>query len=458
MGVRAQVVAIAVLVVGTAVAAPAARAAPAWWVADTGPLFPGCTDCDDFIFAADINERGIATGEAFPDFRYAWIWNRHRLVALPRTATNGFGGDAEGNAINLAGHVAGTLEFAHAGLWRDGVATDLGTLGGEQGTDALGLNDADLVVGQSDTGNGVMHGFAWSDGSMRDLGTLGGPESAAEDVNNAGQIVGWAENAAGLRRAFLLENGRMRDLGTLGGEESAALAVNARGDVAGWAETASGVQHAFLFAGGRMLDIGRLVHGATTAATDLTSTDTVLIDADFANFGDGAFLYRDGAVLRVERRITFGFACCVAPSVALNERLEIAGGQGSTSASILEPARVFDERSPAISYRGTWTSTPDRRAWGGRVTGARRAGASARIAFTGRRVWWVTVGPGGGTANVFVDGVFQRQVTVPPSRFGRRLAAFEAQFASVGRHTLKIVVAPRNTGRVVLDAVATSRL
>ena len=47
---------------------------------------------------------------------------------------------------------------------------------------------------------------------------------------------------------------------------------------------------------------------------------------------------------------------------------------------------------------------------------------------------------------------------VAAQRFGRRVTGFTATFPKVGRHVLKIVVAPGNRARVVVDAVVTSQL
>ena len=56
---------------------------------------------------------------------------------------------------------------------------DLGTLGGTD-ADGVGVNDRGWVVGISRVaGDQSGHAFLWRDGVMTDLGTLGGPNSFA---------------------------------------------------------------------------------------------------------------------------------------------------------------------------------------------------------------------------------------------------------------------------------------
>jgi probable HAF family extracellular repeat protein len=130
-------------------------------------------------------------------------------------------------------------------LWRDGVATDLGTLGGDETGDRNGfgarngaLNEHDQVVGGSFTSpTGNRHAFLWSEGTMRDLGTLGGDYSFALDVNDLGEVVGWSETADGETHAFLWRDGTMTDLGALLPDPtrpSQATEINNRGQVLGW--------------------------------------------------------------------------------------------------------------------------------------------------------------------------------------------------------------------------------
>jgi probable HAF family extracellular repeat protein len=142
---------------------------------------------------------------------------------------------------------------------------DLGTLGGTAGV-AEGISDRGWVVGDANlAGDQSGHAFLWRDGVMTDLGTLGGLNSQEQwpVKDNRGLIVGDAETSAmdpfnedfcgfdanssvpptGLIcLGFLWHDGVMTALPTLGGNNAQALGVNNRGQVVGMAET--GIQDA----------------------------------------------------------------------------------------------------------------------------------------------------------------------------------------------------------------------
>jgi probable HAF family extracellular repeat protein len=137
--------------------------------------------------------------------------------------------------VNNRGPVMGTSNLAgdqvfHPFLRQRGKMRDLGTLGGDNGT-GLWLTDQREVVGQADVpkspaGCGgptcIHHAFLWKDGVMTDLGTLGTDNCSRALMSNArGQIVGTSIHVCGsgnnsLSHAFLWENGGpMVDLNTL---------------------------------------------------------------------------------------------------------------------------------------------------------------------------------------------------------------------------------------------------
>jgi len=135
------------------------------------------------------------------------------------------------------------------------VVTDLGTLGGTFAA-AEGLNNRGWVEGLSTlAGDQSQHAFVWRNGVMSDLGTLGGPNSNAYySPNERGEITGNAEtltldplgeDTCGygdhlVCLPFVWQAGVMTPLPTtLGGNNGYAHGINNRGQIVGSAENAT---------------------------------------------------------------------------------------------------------------------------------------------------------------------------------------------------------------------------
>jgi probable HAF family extracellular repeat protein len=117
------------------------------------------------------------------------------------------------NAISNTGRIVGenstsAAPFSHAFSWKNGIATDLGTLGGaDYASSANGVNDLGQIVGWSTTipifwfygwCGTTTHAVLWSaSGGISDLGTLPGDTlSAASNINFFGLVIGESGNAA----------------------------------------------------------------------------------------------------------------------------------------------------------------------------------------------------------------------------------------------------------------------
>ena len=200
--------------------------------------------------------------------------------------------------------------FDNAGAWQIQVSqqssqqssaaytiTDLGTLPGDVGSGANGINDAGQVVGYSTSSDGLEKAFLYSSGGMAGLGTLSGEtQSIARGINAAGQVVGYADNASGDYQAFLYSNGSMTALGTLGGNYSWATGINDDGQIAGYASAANGAEHVFIY-NGSMVDLGTLSGGVFALATAINSSGQI-VGASNNNLGiERAFLYSDGNMI-----------------------------------------------------------------------------------------------------------------------------------------------------------------
>jgi probable HAF family extracellular repeat protein len=210
------------------------------------------------------------------------------MHALP-----GFGGVNSGAAaINAAGEIAGYSKTAdganHAFLWKPagegfarGTLVDLGTLPGDIGSLAQGINAGGQVVGYSNDPDYFGHAFLWTpaapnglDGTMTAIGALPGESYAsAYAVNAGGTVVGEAQVGDEFH-AFVWRpttpngtTGIMSDLGTLGGTWSRATSINGAGDIVGVAEgpAPDAFDYAFLYRDGTMYDLNTAlpdtVHG-----------------------------------------------------------------------------------------------------------------------------------------------------------------------------------------------------
>ena len=147
-------------------------------------------------------------------------------------------------------------------LWKNGVMTSLGTLGGTIGF-GLCPNHRGQIMGMSDlSGDLNSHAFLWENGTMHDLGTLGGPNSEAVWINDAGMIVGSADLPGdNLHDAVVWRDGKITDLGTLHGDAcSRGRGLNARGQVVGGSSDCRNFLHAFVWEEGeQMMDLNELI-------------------------------------------------------------------------------------------------------------------------------------------------------------------------------------------------------
>lgn len=341
---------------------------------DLGTLLPNNRSAGSEAYG--INDRGQVMGwssinptdgyaRAHP---HAFLWDRGVMQDYGTPSpTSGSGQIYFGN-INASGAFVGALRPSccsqqRAVLWVDGVAVDLGTLGGPTAA-ATAVNNRGQVVGTSLLATAGQHAFLWENGVMSDLGTLGGRDSRAFDINQSGQVAGYAQDAAGVWHVFLWQQGVMQDVGTLGDRPGFFAAVNDLGDVAGATGesgffsshgalqdlgaadaffqvrlnnrgevigTAPYPGEAFLWEGGVRTDLGHLPGGDNSVAWAINDRGQVVGTSNVAPNGMGphqyhAFVWENGQMLDLGTfPVPPGERPVQSVATAINEQGDIVG-------------------------------------------------------------------------------------------------------------------------------------
>lgn len=208
----------------------------------------------------------------------AYLWKNGVMTDL---GTLG-GYDSYANGINARGQVVGwatvaaldstcppgllpfTFQQAPPALWENGKVTALPTLTGDLDGFALSINNSGDAVGFSTPGfcSPAQHAVRWHKGTVTPLGSLGGiSNNLALNSNELGQIVGFSDVAGDTtNHAFLWQGGLMTDLGTLSGDFSSfAPAINNIGQVVGASCDQNGNCRAFVWQNGKMTDLNTLI-------------------------------------------------------------------------------------------------------------------------------------------------------------------------------------------------------
>jgi probable HAF family extracellular repeat protein len=310
-----------------------------------------------------IDDNGIAvggSGNGSIDPLTGWtaehavLWKDGHILDL---GTLG-GHESQADSINRSGQVVGFAANAapdslpsplglpgygtqqRAFIWRDGMMTDLGTLGGPDAV-ALLLNERGQVAGLSyvnstvntTTGLPTTDSFIWENGVMTDLGSLGGNYTSFNWLSQRGEIVGQS-NLAGDRtnRPFLWSRGALKDLGTLGGDFGSALWVNEAGVVVGWATNQNNqAQLAFLWKNGVMISLGTLGTDPCSIAWANNEQGEIIgsssAECNFAGTmsDEHAFLWKDGNMIDLNTLVPPGSDLTLVEPHYINERGEISG-------------------------------------------------------------------------------------------------------------------------------------
>jgi probable HAF family extracellular repeat protein len=259
------------------------------------------------------------------------------------------GGDlSEGAGVNNRGWVVGDANVPsnnneHATVWREGVITDLGTLGGPNssiGFIGADPNDSGLITGNAQTavldplgeywgvnfgctaGNVtcdgwqyLFRGFAWKDGVMTALPTLGGNNTAALGrANRLGEIVGLSETATPDPNCVAPQvldwvpviwepNGEIRKMPLYPGDTvGATSAINDNGQAVGGtgfcaSPGTAAITHAVLWENGKVTDLGSLGGVMNNVGVSINNRGQVVGLSDLpGDTTSHAFLWQNGVM------------------------------------------------------------------------------------------------------------------------------------------------------------------
>jgi probable HAF family extracellular repeat protein len=185
---------------------------------------PNQSGCDtsyfatgSYTFAGAINSSGQIAGvySATNGNEGAFIWNGSSTTAVTTPGTdNGSNGSTYFSSINNNGVAVGDWQEGNAppgiGFYYSGGTTH--NINGGTSPEFIAGND---VVGNNDfTGDAFLYTLGAT--SATNIGTLGGDEgSTAYGVNSSGTTVGVSWSSSGTDRAFVYSGGTMTDLNTL---------------------------------------------------------------------------------------------------------------------------------------------------------------------------------------------------------------------------------------------------
>lgn len=301
-----------------------------------------------------VNDRGQVVGRSqTADGRWhAFLWDDGVMTDLTPDAQDGTATD-----VSNRGHVSGWVqpapgEAADAFLWLDGATTVLAH-------DAYGI----VVNERGQVGGGVAKPETWSDnpfvwtaGTRTDLTPPPFPgarlTSSIMDLNRRGQVLGLGEYDDDSDLAYVWSQGTFTEL-RAGGAVLRGVDLDDRGRVAGSVGLGGGLREAALWRDGAIVRLGVLPGTVASRALALNDAGVVVGVSEAVPGGRGTgFVWCRGTLQPVG---VVGDGWSVAGEV--NERGQVAGQLGSTTADGVEVAQPFVWQRGSLTPLGT--ATPD---------------------------------------------------------------------------------------------------
>jgi len=163
---------------------------------------------------------------------------------------------------------------------------------GASGTDAYGINNSGLIVGQYYINGVATHGFVLDHGEGTDIDDPNGSDTLCRNINSLGDIVGAYTKPDGNNSGFLFKDDVFTNIAPAA--LSAASGINDKGEIVGSeADCDFCQQHAFLWKNNQFHQLD--VPGAQyTGATGINNDGVIAIIAPDNNNHFHSYLYRKG--------------------------------------------------------------------------------------------------------------------------------------------------------------------
>jgi hypothetical protein len=159
-------------------------------------------------------------------------------------------------------------------------------------------------------------------------------------------------------------------------------------------------------------------------------------------------IFRNGAAIDKVAKGTYYFDHSLGSDLAARYEVRAVDGSGNVSEKALAAGartsgvRVVEDTHADLKYTGPGWTHEDHvwSVYAGTQSKTRQAGEAVEYEFDGNRItWYGSLGESMGTADVFIDGHYDRTVDCYDADEIPNVALYARTFASVGKHKVKIV-------------------
>lgn len=280
------------------------------------------------------------------------------------------------SGLNNRGQVMGRFYNSQgalqAFLWENGVATEIGSLGGSSAPSTpVDINDSGVVLGWSETPEGVTRflfhdgvlaateGVLWAindrghtvgdalyaDGARTEAPAMGNGPSEALALNESDHATGFGRPLPFGWHPFLWAGAEFTDLGTLGGPAGQGWDINERDQIVGWMHNSSIRDRPFLYDQGQVIDLGSVSGSDSGVATSINNRGDIVGYDGVRGAPEEGWVGRRGQLTALSSLLVDGSCFQIIDPIEINDSGYIAGRAwdcdlSSSHGVLLEPIKV----------------------------------------------------------------------------------------------------------------------